>query len=169
MSKIPELIEANTHAANVAAHPEAPFNDMLGDLVLRNTVVALDRIDVQGYASLTPETRALVEQTAELSETLAPMAPADVIKLPHETATEYAFRLNVSQPIGNLQRKMNVGNYKPADQTEVAQLKKAIHLGAAAFAAVVGEKIDHPQILEAEGYFWGNTRAAAGRAERLTQ
>lgn len=169
MSRFPELIDAHTHAANIACHPETPFNDTLGDLVLRNTVVALDRIDAAGYATLTPETKALVKETAELAEVLAPMDPADTVILPQESPAQYAFRLNVSHPIGNLQRKMNIGSYKPTDPTEIAQHKKALHLGAAAFAAVVGENLNHTQIQEAEGYFWGNTNAAGARAERLTQ
>lgn len=169
MSNFMELIEANTHAANLAAHPNTPFDDTLGDLVLRNTVVVLDRLDAAGFYGLSPEAKRLVNNTAYLAADLAPIAPENEVKLPHETAAEYAYRLDILNPIGNLQRKLNAGNYNPTDSIEISKVKKAIHIGATAFAAVAEESIDHYEIRQSEDYFWGNTRAAVGRAERLTK
>ncbi|MEO8105155.1 MAG: hypothetical protein ABI602_02355 [Candidatus Saccharibacteria bacterium] len=167
MTNFNALVTLNTDTANTIASSETNFDATAADFVLRNIVVAMDRILPEQFKRLPDQVIQTVWEAADVANQLAPLQPADKLHRTHETNEEFVYRLGVRHPLHSLQSRLNVGDFDRNNSNDVIQLKKAVKLGGLAFAAVVEKTADLPEIINTESYFWGNTTAAANRIARL--
>jgi len=168
MPDVHEIIEQNNTATDFVVGTADPLDNTTAELVLRSSAVAADRLSPPQVLELgKPALDALVDAAAAAKE-VAPLADADKQRLPGETDAEYHHRTEVWQPLHRLQSVVSLGEYDDNPQT-VSKIKRAVWLSSTAFEKILTDPATQQfnELQRTVGYFGGNTRAAAGRAERL--
>ncbi|GAC1390419.1 MAG: hypothetical protein NVSMB46_00020 [Candidatus Saccharimonadales bacterium] len=168
MSEINEIIDQNNFASDFVVDLASSIDNTTAELILRSTAVAADRLTPRQVSKLgKPALDALLDAATAAKE-IAPLGEADSQRLPSETDAEFHYRTEVWQPLHRLQSIVSLGEYEDKPHT-VAAVKRAVWLGSTAFEKVLTDPsaVDCRELQRTVGYFGGNTRAAASRAERL--
>lgn len=168
MPDIHEVIEQNNAATDFVVGTPGPIDNTTAELILRSNAVAADRLTPRQITELgRPAIDALIDAATAAKE-VAPLADEDMLKLSHETDAEYSHRVQIWQPLHQLQSLVSSGEYGESPQA-IAKVKTAIWLGSAAFEKVLSDPLAQQpnELSRTINYFSGNTRAAADRASRL--
>lgn len=168
MSEKQEIIEQNNIATDYVVGTPGSFDSTTAELVLRNSAVVVDRLTPQQFAKLGQPAIEAVLNASAIAKEIAPLSAEDQRQLPVETAAEHQFRTEVFQPLHGLQSLVSLEKFDSSDPATVSMIKKAVWLGSTAFEKVVTDPSasEFPALQSTLGYFGGNSRAAAGRAER---
>lgn len=158
------IIEQNNIATDHVVGTSGPFDLMTGELILRNTAVAADRLSYDGFAELGEPAAKALQNAAVAAKEIAPPHPADLQRFSDETDEEYAYRTGIELPLHSLQSALYAQNPDMNNPQKLAAVKRAIWLGATAFEEVVQDPA--VDLEETHRYFNGNSAAAARRAER---
>ena len=167
--QIEEVIEQNNIATDYVVGTPGPIDNTTAELILRSTAVAADRLTPEQFSELGKPAMGALIDAANAAKEIAPLAETDLQRLPTETDAEHSLRTKVWQPLHRLQSAVSLGEVGGNDPQTVAAVKRAVWLGGTAFEKVLTDPSaqEYGELQRTVGYFGGNTRAAAGRAESL--
>ena len=166
MSQTQELIKLNSQTAETIASSTTEIDNYAADLVLRNLAVASDTLTPRQFSELSPRTVDQVLDAAAIAKDIAPVDKQELLRLPKESDGDYQYRTTIVEPLHYLQRKAHNGEIDKTNIEEMRKVKVGVKLAGEAFASIMNDAADNPAIRETEGYFRGNTEAAAKRLAR---
>lgn len=136
------------------------------NLILSNLAVVCDRLKPDQVTELTENVQDQLTAVVFMALDIVP-GETKLHQRPGESDSEYALRVDIQQPLHDLQRFTATGEVDPNDKLATSKLKFATEAAGNAFASILIETAGIPAVKETLGYFQGNTHAALIQANRL--
>lgn len=157
------LSMATIRAAEDVSRTEGPLYFDAADLLTRNTVVILDRLNREDFAALPQGVQEQVGALVAMSTQVVPVEAEDLALRSGESDEAFEFRAGILEPIRALQRYLHIPpiNKEVEDATTQSRLKFAIQAAAFAFTGILQATQNSPKISREMPYFLRNVQAAA--------
>ena len=159
------IADGTVNAAERLARSEG-FSTRGINLILSNLAVVCDRLKPEQIAKLTRNAQDQLTAVVFMALDIVP-GETKLHQRPGESDSVYALRVDIQQPLHDLQSFTATGDVDPNDKLATSKLKFATEAAGNAFASILIETAGIPSVKETLRYFQGNTQAALSQANRL--
>jgi hypothetical protein len=168
-SQIEQLANINNEACSQIAQSEGKLtNSNSVEIAFRNMAVIMDRLGLEGYATLPEDVKQQVDVVAFIAQDIAPIDAEGSPRQSDETEDDYDYRVTIQSQLHALHKfASDDRNYKDDDLTQ-SKLRFAIEATGQAFSSVLIATADSPITTRELPYLHKTTAAVVRHAGRLS-